>query len=116
MRQINPKVCTPGIVGAVGAIGSAATAMALAAMALAIKDEIKGLDKDRGVTDVVAGIGVPYLGTDSLGQLFSIPAASVVDNFWSAATGEEGSVPEEAFDLFLRATVGAIFAEQLDDE
>ena len=116
MRQLNPKVCTPGVVGAVGALGSAATAMALAALALAIKDEIKGVDKERGVVDVVAGIGVPYLGTDSVGQLVSIPAASVIDNFWSAAWGEEFTLPEEALDIILRGTVGAIFAEQLDDE
>ena len=116
MRQLNPKVCTPGVVGAVGALGSAATAMALAALALAIKDEIKGVDKERGIVDVVAGIGVPYLGTDSVGQLVSIPAASVIDNFWNAAWGEEFTLPEEALDIILRGTVGAIFAEQLDDE
>lgn len=116
MRQLNPKHCTPSVIGAVGAVGSAATALALAAMALAIKDEIKGVDKERGPLDVVAGVGVPYLGTGSATQLASVPALSVVDNFLSAAGGDEFTVPEEVFDLFLRATVGAIFAEQFDDE
>ncbi len=116
MRQINPKHCTPSVVGAVGAIGSAATAMALAALALALKDEIKGVDIERGPLDVISGVGVPYIGTGSAQQLTSIPAMSVIDNFWSAATGDEFTVPEEALDLFTRATVGAIFAEQLDNE
>ena len=116
MRQINPKHCTPSVIGAVGAIGSAATALALAAMAIAIKDEIRGVDKERGAVDFIAGVGVPFVGTGSASQLASIPSLSVLDGFWTALTGEEGSVPEEALDLIMRATVGAIFAEQLEDE
>jgi len=116
MRQINPKVCTPTVVAGVGAIGSAATALALAAMALAIKDEIKGVDTERGPLDLVAGVGVPYLGSDSFGQLTSIPALSVIDKFWDSAWGEPGALSEETFDLILRSTIGAIFAEAVADE
>ena len=116
MRQINPKVCTPTVVAGVGAIGSAATALALAAMALAIKDAIKDVDTERGPLDLIAGVGVPYLGSDSFGQLTSIPALSVLDKFWDAAWGEPGDLSDETFELLLRSTLGAIFAEAVINE
>ena len=118
MRQINPKVCTPSIVGAVGALGSAATAIALAALALAIKDEIKGLDVDRGPVDYISGVGVPYLDAD-VSRLASVPSLSVLGDFSKAIVallgGEPDNLLEEMSDLVTRATVGAIFAEQLDE-
>jgi hypothetical protein len=118
MRQINPRVCTPSIVGAVGALGSAATALALGAMALAIKDAIRDSDRERGAVDIISSIGVPYLDAD-VSRLASVPAAEVAGRFSKSIVellgGEPDDILEDLIDLLTRATVGAIFAEQLDE-
>jgi len=116
MRQLNPKTCTPQLVGGVGAIGSAATALALAALATALKDEIRGVDDaDRDFFDSVAAIGIPYAGTQSVQQLVTPAGATIVDSWVRTPFQDEGSTAENILDLLTRATIGTIFAEQLDE-
>ena len=122
-QVVKNNQCSPGVVGAIGGLGSAATAMALGAMALAIKDAIKGNeDKEYGPIDLVSATGVPWVGSGSLVQMSSIPALSVIDDFWSAFTDTDdvpidlGKGVEQFLDFGLRATVGAIFAEQMEDD
>jgi len=115
MRQINPKVCTPSIVGAVGAIGSAATAMALAALAMELKDAIRGVDEERGPLDWVAGMGVPYAGTQSVQQLALPAGATIVDAWVRTPFQDEGSTAENILDLVTKTTLGTIAAEQLNE-
>ena len=113
MRQINPKICTPSIVGAVGAIGAAATALALAALALELKDAIRGVDEERGAMDWVAGMGLPYAGTVSGQQLVTPAGVTIADNWLRTPFQDEGSTAENILDLLLRTTLGTIAAEQL---
>jgi len=116
MRQLNPKTCTPQLVGGVGAIGSAATALALAALATALKDEIRGVDDaDRDFFDSVAAIGIPYAGIQSVQQLVTPAGATIVDSWVRTPFQDEGSTAENILDLLTRATIGTIFAEQLDE-
>ena len=122
MRQLNPKVCTPNVVGAVGAIGAAATALAVASLAMAIKDMIRGVDKERGVIDTVSAVGIPWVGSGSIAEAGGIPAFAVADNFASAifgdlfGDGDGGKTAEETYDFLLRTILGAIVAENADDE
>jgi len=118
-KQINPKNCTPQIVGGIGAIGAAATAIALGSLATAIKDEIRGVDDpDRGLLDVISSIGVPYLNVESFQQLAMPAGLTVADNWTFQAFGGDGFVDETAenlLDIVLRSTLGAIFAEGISE-
>lgn len=115
MRQLNPKTCSPQIVGGVGAIGSAATAIALASLAIALKDAIRGVDEERGLLDSIAAMGIPYAGTQSVQQLVTPAGATIVDSWLRTPFQDEGSTAENILDLLTRATIGTIFAEQLDE-
>lgn len=115
MRQINPKTCTPQIVGAVGAIGSAATAIAFASLAIALKDAIRGNEEEMNWYEPIGGIGIPYAGTQSLQQLVTPAGATVADSWLRTPFQDEGSTAENILDLLTRATIGTIFAEQLDE-
>jgi hypothetical protein len=115
MRQLNPKTCNPQIVGAVGAIGSAATAIALAALAIELKDAIRNVDVERAPLDYISAIGIPYAGTKSLQQLVTPASASVADRWLSTPFQDEGSTAENILNLLTKATIGTIFAEQLDE-
>lgn len=118
-RQIKPKACTPQIVGTMGALGSVATALALGSLAMAIKDAIRGVDEDRNVIDVIGSIGVPYITSPSAVQLVSVPATSIVDKWvtqpFKTDDGVLETTAENIVDLIVRATMGSIFAEQLED-
>ncbi len=113
MRQLNPKTCTPQIVGAIGAIGATSAALAMAALATAIKDELRGNEEDRGIADWVGALGVPYAGTQSVKQLIVPAGASTVDKWVSTPFKDEGSTAENILDLLTRTTLGAIAAEEL---
>ena len=113
MRQINPKNCTPSIVSGVGAIGAAATAIALAALALELKDAIRGVDEERGAMDWVAGMGLPYAGTVSGQQLVTPAGVTIADTWLRTPFQDEGSTAENILDLLLRTTLGTIAAEQV---
>jgi len=122
-QLVRNNQCAPGIVGAIGGLGSAATAIALGALAMAIKDEIRGKD-DREVSpvDLISATGVPWIGSGSLVQMSSIPALSVVDDFWSAFT-DTPDMPidmskgmEHFLEFGTKATLGAIFAEGIKDD
>jgi hypothetical protein len=115
MRQLNPKTCTPQIVGAVGAIGSAATAIALASLAIALKDAIRGNEEEMKWYEPIGAMGIPYAGTQSLQQLVTPAGATVVDSWIRTPFQDEGSTAENILDLLTRATIGTIFAEQLDE-
>ncbi len=122
-QLVRNNQCSPGMVGALGGLGSAATAIALGALAMAIKDEIKGNeDKEYGPIDFLSATGVPWVGSGSLVQMSSIPSLSVVDDFWSAFT-DTPDIPidmskgmEHFLEFGTKATLGAIFAEQLGDD
>jgi len=115
MRQMNPHTCTPQIVGAVGAIGSAATALALASLAIALKDAIRGNEEEMDWYEPIGGIGIPYAGTKSLQQLVTPAGATIVDDWLSTPFQDEGSTAEDILELLTKATLGTIFAEQLDE-
>lgn len=122
-QLVRNNQCTPGIVGAIGGLGSAATALALGALALAIKDEIKGNeDKEYDYIDLVSATGVPWVGSGSLVQMSSVPALSVADDFWDAFMGNEdvgvdlAGGMEKFLEFGTRAFLGSIFAEQLGDD
>jgi len=122
-QLVRNNQCSPGIVGALGGLGSAATALALGALAMAIKDEIRNKeDREYGPIDLVSATGVPWIGSGSLVQMSSIPALSVVDDFWSAFTDTDDTPIDMAkgMEHFLefgtKATLGAIFSEGIKDD
>lgn len=110
-RKMNPEICSPDFLGKMGTISAISAALALAGLAMAVKDEIKGVDKERGPLDFIGGIGVPLIDTASIGGYAVGPWASLADGFITKATGEDGPVAgtaEEMFNLLLKATVGTI--------
>ena len=123
-QLVKNNMCSPGMVGAIGGLGSAATALALGALATAIKDEIRdNEDKEYGPIDLLSATGVPWIGSGSLVQMSSIPALSVIDDFWDAFTDEDSGLPtdlaggaEKFVELGTRATLGAIFAENIGED
>ena len=117
-RQLNPKICTPGLQGNMGVVASVAAALGLAALVLEMKRVIKSQDKELGVVDLLAGVGVPYIGTDSFAQAASLPAASFLDSvFMPIFTSDNplSDTTEGVMDIIVRAFGGAIFAEELSE-
>jgi len=122
-QLVRNNQCSPGIVGALGGLGSAATAIALGALAMAIKDEIRNKeDREYGPIDLISATGVPWIGSGSLVQMSSVPALSVVDDFWSAFT-DTADTPidmakgmEHFLEFGTKATLGAIFSEGIKDD
>ena len=122
IRKMNPKACTPDLMGQMSAVAATGAALGLAALAMAIKDEIRDSDRERGALELVAAIGTPGVGEKSLTGWILGPAGGLADDFLSAAYGEGlgeaifGKGPEQVYDFLLRATVGAIGAEFLGDD
>ena len=99
-----------GQMSTVAAIG---IALGLAAMAMAIKDEIRGSEREHGLLDMIGAIGMPLVGETSLSGYIGGPAVSIVDDFLAAVYGNGlgetlSETPEQFFDLILRATVGSL--------
>jgi hypothetical protein len=120
-RKLNPKSCTPDFMGQMGALAAISAALGMAALALAIKDEIRGTEREHGPIDIVGAIGVPLIDVTSISGYMGGPAISIVDKFLSSSRSEGfvetlGKTPEEFFDLILRATVGSVGAEAFGDD
>ena len=121
IRKINPKQCTPDFMGQMGTLAAVGAALGMAALALSIKDEIRGTESEHGPIDLVGAIGVPLIDVTSVTGYMGGPALSIVDKFLSSARSDGfgetlGKTPEEFFDLILRATVGSLGAEALGDD
>jgi hypothetical protein len=121
IRKINPKQCTPDFMGQMGTLAAVGAALGMAALALSIKDEIRGTEREHGPIDIVGAIGVPLIDVTSVTGYVGGPALSIVDKFLSSMRTEGfaetlGGTPEEFFDLILRATVGSLGAEALGDD
>jgi len=121
IRKINPKQCTPDFMGQMGALAAIGAALGMAALALAIKDEIRGTEREHGPIDLVGAIGVPLVGEASITGYMGGPALSIVDDFLSSVYGEGlvdtvGKTPEAILDIILRATAGTIGAEAFGDD
>jgi len=121
IRKMNPKACTPDLMGQMSAIAATSMALGLAALAMAIKDEIRGSDREHGIIDLVAAIGVPGIGEPSLTAYTLGPAIGLVDDVLASIYGDglidtAAKTPEQFYDIILRAAVGAIGAEILGDD
>lgn len=114
--KMNPKFCSPDFVGKLGTISAISAAIGMAALAMAVKDAIKGVEKERGVIETVAAVGVPLLNEvadSNISGMIAGPGASYSDGFIRKLLGEDafGDTSEEIFKLFLNATTGRIGSE-----
>ena len=121
IRKLNPKSCTADLMGQMSTLAAIGTALGAAALAMAIKDEIRGSDYERGPLDLVGAIGIPLVGETSLAAYMGGPVVGTLDDFIASLYGEglAGTMakgPEEFFDLILRASVGALGAEAVGDD
>jgi len=113
IRKMNPKSCTPDLMGQMSTLAAIATALSAAALAMAIKDEIRGSDYERGPADLVGAIGVPLIGETSASSYMLGPVVGILDDFMASLYGEgladtAAKAPEEFFDLILRSSIGAL--------
>ena len=114
--KMNPKFCSPDFVGKLGTISAISAAIAMAALALAIKDAIKGVEEERGVLDVVGAVGVPLInefGDANLTSFAAGPGFSYADGLLRKLLGDNafGDTSEEVFKLLLNATTGRLGQE-----
>ena len=115
---MNPKFCSADFVGKLGTISAISGAIGMAALAMAVKDAIRGVEKERSPIEIVSAIGVPLIGEFEKAQIGGYvvgPWASLTDKYLQNALGEDGlgKTAEEVYDLMLRATVGRIGSEAL---
>jgi hypothetical protein len=121
IRKMNPKSCTPDLMGQMGTVAAISAALAMAALALAIKDEIRGTEREHGPLDLLAAVGTPVVGEPSITGYIGGPAASILDNFLGSLYGDGlvdtlAKTPEEFFDIILRATLGTLGAEFFEED
>lgn len=121
LRQLNPKSCTPALMAQMSTVAAIGAALGLAALAMEIKKEIRGSERETGPIDLVSAIGMPLVGETSLSGYIGGPAVSIVDDFLAAAYGDGlaetlAQTPEQFFDIILRATVGALGAEAIKED
>ena len=121
IRKINPKQCTPDFMGQMGTLAAVGAALGMAALALSIKDEIRGSERERGPIDLIGAVGVPLVGEESFTGYVGGPALGLADKFLSSLYGDGlaetlAETPEQFFDLILRATVGTLGAELVEDD
>ena len=117
-HKMNPKFCSTDFVGKLGTISAISGAIGMAALAMAVKDAIRGVEKERSPIEIVSAIGVPLIGEFEKAQIGGYvvgPWASLTDKYIQNALGEDGlgKTAEEVYDLMLRATVGRIGSEAL---
>jgi len=121
IRKMNPKSCTADLMGQMSTLAAIGTALGAAALAMAIKDEIRGSDYERDPLDLVGAIGIPLVGETSLASYMGGPVVGTLDDFIASLYGEglAGTMakgPEEFYDLILRASLGALGAEAVGDD
>jgi len=118
MKTLNPKACTPAIVGSMNSLISTAMALAMATMVVEMKKEIRGSDKETTPLDVVGAVGVPYVTAQRPGDLIVPAAVSTIDGFskWfmSIFDADDDETMEDVIKVITKALAGTIFAEQLD--
>jgi hypothetical protein len=112
-HKMNPKFCSPDFVGKLGTVSAISAAIAMAALAMAVKDAIRDVDKDRSAIEYVSAVGIPLIGEfegAQLGGYVAGPGLSLVDSFLQKALGEDGlgKTVEEIFGVLLKATTGRI--------
>jgi hypothetical protein len=115
-HKMNPKFCSPDFVGKLGTISAISGAIAMAALAMAVKDAIRGVEKDRTPVEIISAVGVPLIGEFEKAQVGGYvigPWASLGDRYIQIMMGEDrlGNSAEEIFDLFLRAITGRVGSE-----
>jgi len=114
--KMNPQFCSADFVGKLGTISAISAAIGMAALAMAVKDAIKGVEEDRGVIETISAVGVPLIGevSDSkIGGYIVGPGPAVVDNFIGSLLGDNflGDSSEEIFKVMLNATTGRLGSE-----
>ena len=114
--KLNPKFCSSDFVGKMAAISSISAAIGMAALAMAIKDAIKGVEEERGVLETVSAVGIPLigeLGDAKVAGYIAGPGPAYVDGFLKKIMGDEpiGDTAEEMYKIFLNATTGRIGQE-----
>jgi hypothetical protein len=114
--KMNPQFCSADFVGKMAAISSASAAIGMAALALAVKDAIKGVEEDRGIIETVSAVGIPLigeLGDSQVAGYMAGPGPAYVDAFLRKILGDEpvGDTTEELFNILLRGATGRIGAE-----
>ena len=114
--KMNPKFCSPDFVGKLGTISAISAAVGMAALAMAVKDAIRGVDRERSPIEIISAVGVPLIGEFEKAQIggYAIgPWASLGDKYIQTILGGDalGKTAEEVFDLFLRASVGRVGSE-----
>ena len=107
--------------GQMSTLAAIGTALGAAALAMAIKDEIRGSDYERDPLDLVGAIGIPLVGETSLASYMGGPVVGTLDDFIASLYGEglAGTMakgPEEFYDLILRGSLGALGAEAVGDD
>tara|TARA_R110000803_G_scaffold148160_1_gene213595 strand:- start:1442 stop:4753 length:3312 start_codon:yes stop_codon:yes gene_type:complete len=120
IRKMNPKACTPDLMGQMSTVAAIGAALGLAAIAMAIKDEIRGSDREHTPLDLVGAIGIPLVGETSLSGYIGGPSVSIVDDFLKSAYGNGlaetlAGTPEQFYDIILRATLGSLGAKALEN-
>ena len=115
---MNPKFCSPDFVGKLGTISAISAALAMAALAMAVKDAIKGVDEDRSLLETVSAVGVPLVGEFGDAKLSGYligPGPALVDQWIRKALGDGGmgNTAEEIFGVILKATTGRVGYEAI---
>ena len=121
IRKLNPKSCTPALMSQMSTIAATCAALGLAALAMEIKKEIRGSERETNFIDLISAIGLPLVGETSLSGYIGGPAVSIVDDFLASVYGNGlaetlAETPEQFFDIILRATVGALGAEAFKED
>ena len=114
--KMNPQFCSADFVGKLGTISAISAAIGMAALAMAVKDAIKGVEEERGVIETVSAVGVPLIsevGSSQIAGMMAGPGLSYVDGFTRKLFGSDplGDTAEEIFKLLLNSTTGRIGAE-----
>jgi len=116
--KMNPQFCSPDLMGKLGTISAISAAVGMAALAMAVKDAIKGVEEDRGVIETVSAVGVPLIGEFGDAKIAGYvagPGPALVDNFIRNLFGEDplGDTAEDIFKVFTNAITGRIGTEAL---
>jgi len=114
--KMNPQFCSADFVGKLGSISAISAAIGMAALAMAVKDAIKGVEEDRGALEIVSAIGIPLIGEigdSKVTGYIAGPGPALVDSWLRKGLGEDafGELSEEVFEIFLRAATGRVGSE-----
>jgi len=116
--KMNPQFCSPDLMGKLGTISAISAAVGMAALAMAVKNAIKGVEEEPGLLKTVSAVGVPLIGEFGEAQLAGYvagPGPALVDNFIRKMFGKDplGDTAEDIFKVFTNAITGRIGTEAL---